>query len=91
MNAILKKIIDARKGNYCHVIEVGSPYEIECIIDTIANDFSDQPIEVIKDFFNTMQIIFFDSYDDDDQINEGCTDEDDVYNFDINSYIDSIY
>lgn len=79
-NIIFNEILKNRGGHYVHALEVGSVYEIEIAISEIANEFRNYGIEALKEFFNTIAIYF---------IGEDPENEDEVYNFDTNKYIDN--
>lgn len=89
MNAILEKMY-ANRMNYCHAIEVSTVYELKNVIDTLYSEFENEfTIEEIKEFFNTMTIIAFDTHGDSDQ-NEYEFEEDEINEFVTDSYIDEL-
>lgn len=80
LNPILEQLIVSRNGNYCHVIEVATAYEIECVIEQLYKEFEDvYTIEDIRDFFNTLDIIYYSGED-----------ENEVHNFNVNEFINSL-
>jgi len=85
MNAILKEIISARNGLYCHALEVDSVYELENAIAAIADEFKVgypnqlASIEDLKDFFNTIEI-----YCNDEE------NEDEIYSFSTDNFINEM-
>lgn len=89
MNAILNKILEARNGHYCHALEVGTTYEIECAIEAIAQEFNDESINTLKDFFNTMDIMYYEVNEDGEQV-ENESHEKEVHNFDTDAYIEDM-
>jgi hypothetical protein len=79
-NVILNKVIEARNGHYCHALEVSSTYEIENAIEAISAEYEAEGVEALKEFFNTMQIIYFageeeESAEDEEAVNNFNTDE----------------
>lgn len=80
MKTILDEVIENRKGHYVHALEVEDVYEIENVISGIADEFSSHGIEALKDFFYTMSIYYIGN---DEEV------ENEVYNFNIEEYIDS--
>ncbi len=57
---ILNDIIKQRGGQYCHVLEVATVYELESIIETIAAEF----IEIYKkseiiEFITSIDVIYY--------------------------------
>lgn len=78
-NPIYNEILKNRGGHYVHALEVETVYEIENVISEIANEFSDHGIEALKEFFNTIAIYF---------IGDGPEEEEEVYNFDTDKFID---
>lgn len=80
MKTILDEVIKKRNGHYVHALEVESVYEIENAISEIAREFKSYGVEALKDFFNSMAIYYV---GDDEEA------EAEVYNFNINEYIDS--
>lgn len=88
MNAILNKIIESRNGNYVHAVEVSSIYEIENIIESIASEFSEESFDTLKEFFNTISIYFLEDEELTDE--ENRKNEDEVYNFCTDSFIDEL-
>ena len=86
MNRILTKVLEQRKGHYCHVLEIGSVYELETVIGTLYQEFEDEYyIEEIIDFLDSLQVYYFPA----DHIEqEVCdTEEEAIYNFNIANYI----
>lgn len=79
-NIILNEILKNRGGNYVHALEVESTYDIENTISEIANEFKDYGIEAIKEFFNSIAIYY---------IGEDPEEEESVYNFNTDDYIDN--
>lgn len=89
MNPILNKCIKSRNGNYCHALEVSNTYELKSIIESVYDEnINDYSIEDIKDFFNSIQLYHLvDETESDEQNNEN---ENLVYNFDFDQFIDSL-
>lgn len=89
MNKLFNHILQTRNGHYCHVVEVNSPYELESIVESIYDEFSDQfTIDDIKEFFNTIQVYFLESDDLSEEQNTYL--ENEVYSFNFNDYIDNL-
>lgn len=80
MKTILDKVIENRNGHYVHAIEVTDTYEIENVIEVIANEFSTHSVQDLKEFFNSMFIYYI---GDDEET------ETDVHSFNIDGYIDN--
>ena len=81
MNPILNKIIEDRKGHYCHVIEVSTVYEAEETIHQLYQEFKGVYMLIdIREFFDTLQIIYF---DEDEDIEE----EERVHDFNAVDYL----
>jgi hypothetical protein len=86
-NKLLNKIIEERKGNYCHVIEVTDKYNIECIIEAVFDTYESEEITEIDIFY------FFDSIEvyhlEDEELTEeeNKQNEEEVYNFNFEEYI----
>lgn len=76
-NDILYKCIE-NNPNYCHVIEVEDVSQLQCIIESIVDENWDK--KNVIEFFNTIQIY--------------CTvdeNEDEVYSFEIEEFINTLY
>ena len=85
MNAIYQEILDARNGNYVHVLEVSNVYELESICESLFNEYIDKySIEVLIDFCSTLKIYYFDDE------NENEIDENEVYNFNVTEFLKSL-
>jgi hypothetical protein len=79
-NTILNKVIEARSGHYCHALEVSSTCEIENAIEAISAEYEAEGVEALKEFFNSMTIIYFagegeESAEDEEAVNNFNTDE----------------
>ena len=80
MNAILEIVVNNRKGNYCHALEVSDVYELEIVIESIYGEFIEtQSKEVIIEFFNTMELYCLEDEN-----------EDEIFNFNIANFINSL-
>ena len=90
MNAILKYMIEQRNGHYMHAIEVHNEYELQCTIenfvDGLQNDFTK---EQFKEFFKTVEIYHI--YDDEITDLQNKIEEDVLYQFNIESFIDDLF
>lgn len=76
-NPILEKIIDSRKGHYCHVVEVSDTYELECIAEQIISDFQDDHTEnEIIEFLTSLEVYSLDDGN-----------EENIYAFDFDDYV----
>jgi len=81
MNALLNKIIENRGGNYCHVVEVSSIYELENIAEDIVNENENEfSIEVITEFLESLTIYYLTE-------EENLEEEEKIYNFSFSNYI----
>ena len=77
MNKILEEIIKSRKGHYCHCLEVEEVYELECIAESITEEFQDKHSKnEIIEFLETLGVYCLN----DDN-------EDDIYNFSFSEYV----
>jgi hypothetical protein len=77
MNAILEQIIEDRKGQYCHAVEVNDIYELESIADSIIQEYQDSHSEqVIIEFLSSLEVY---SLSDDN--------ETEIHNFSFTDYI----
>lgn len=80
MNAILSMILDKREGHYVHALEVSDVYELQSCIESLYNELIDEySIDVFIDFITSMELYCLEDEN-----------EDEVYNFDIVSFIKSI-
>lgn len=77
MNPIIEKLHTVIP-HYCHALEVNDAMELESIIESIIENFTNEGFSAadIKDFCNTLSIYCLN----DDN-------EEEVYNFNINEYI----
>lgn len=77
MNTIIENIIKARKGQYCHVLEISEPFELESTLENIVDSFIKEGYkdEDIKDFILTLEC-------------HGLSDDANeyIYNFDFNKW-----
>ena len=88
MNSILNKIIEERKGHYCHVVEVSSVYELESICENIFSEYEEEEtIETIIEFLETLTVYFLNDEELSEEENE--TNEEEVYNFVFSNFINS--
>ena len=79
MNPIIE-IYRKNRMNYCHVAEVETVYELQCIIDSIYDEFiEDFGLDTVIDFCTTLEIYC---------LTEG--NEEEVYNFDIKQYLQDL-
>jgi hypothetical protein len=86
MNALLNKVIEQRNGHYCHVVEVSTVYELECIAEAITseneNEFS---LEVIAEFLESLTVYYLPE----DGTEEDSEEEERIYNFSFTDFINS--
>jgi hypothetical protein len=86
-NKLFNKIVEERKGLYCHAIEVNNVCEIESIIEAIFQNYESEEITETDIFY------FFDSIEvyhlTDDELTEeqNRENEEQVYNFNFKEYI----
>lgn len=80
MNTILNYVNEQREGHYVHALEVNDVYELESVIENFIGELQDRfTVNDFKDFFSAIELYCLnDEY------------EDDVYNFDIESFIDEL-
>lgn len=80
MNKLLEKVIQSRKGHYCHCIEVSTTYEMEGIAESIMDEFEqDFDKETIIEFLESMTVYCLDN-----------DNEKSVYDFSFREYIESL-
>lgn len=80
MNHLLNKVIESRKGHYCHVIEVNDIYELQICAESIYNENIDEfSKETILDFLETLEVYCLDE-----------NNEDEVYSFSFADYINKL-
>lgn len=79
-NSILEYMIEQRSGRYVHALEVNDSYELESVIENFISELQYTfTANDFKDFFSTIELYCLnDEY------------EDDVYNFDMDSFIDEL-
>ena len=76
MNAIIEKLIEDRKGNYCHCLEVENVIELESILESIVEEFQDDfTTEEFQVFIDTLSIYY---------LGDDKTEENEVYNYTFN-------
>jgi hypothetical protein len=86
MNTILEEIINRRKGNYCHALELKNLYELEFVIDELYREFETNYSQAqIIDFFSTMEIYYLP-----EEGEENPEEENALYNFDFEEYIKNL-
>lgn len=91
-NSILEYIIKHRQGHYCHVIEVGSTYQIECVIESLIDELKDQfTKQDFVGFFDTIEVIAYVDPDDNDGLELTREQEDEIYNFSLVDCVNNIY
>lgn len=65
MNTILSDVIKSRGGQYVHVLEVYSRYELESIVESLYHEFAQQyTTEQILEFFDTLSVYSMDDAED---------------------------
>lgn len=80
MNAILEMIIDKRNGMYVHALEVNDVYELEIAIESLYDELVEEyGINTFIDFITSMSIYCLEDEN-----------ENDVYNFNITDFINSL-
>lgn len=80
MNIILKYMIEQRNGHYVHALEVNDVYELESTIENFIGELQNKfKANDFKEFFNTISLYCLEDEN-----------EDDVYNFNIDSFIDDL-
>lgn len=92
MNKLLEYIIEQRQGHYCHLIQVGSTYEIECIIESLIDELKDQFTKAdFIEFFSTMEMYAHIDPEDNDGLELTREQEDEIYNFSLVDCVNDIY
>jgi len=84
-NVILNKIMESRNGNYCHVLEVSTIYELENVIESILCEFEGEKIESFIEFFNSITVFYWNDSDLTELENEA--NEEEVYRFNFEESI----
>ena len=89
-NSILNYMIEQRNGMYCHALEVHGKYDLECTIENFIDGLQDKfTKEEFKEFFKTIELYHL--YDDEITEEENEIEENNLYNFDIDSFIDDVF
>ena len=79
MNRILNKILEDRKGQYCHALEVNDTYELESIIESLIDELGEEYYESeYIEFFQSMSIYY---------LGDNKETEQEVYDFNFSDYI----
>lgn len=80
MNKILEKVLEARNGHYVHALEVNDVYELQSCVDSLYDEFSSKySSNEVNEFITSLQIYCLDD-----------SNEDEVYNFNINEYLNEL-
>jgi dihydroorotase len=88
-NTIFNTILKNKNNHYIHALEVETTYEIENCIECIWFEFQETAtIKELKDFFNSMEIYYYEVDENDKQI-ENEENENEIYNFDIDQFIEN--
>jgi dihydroorotase len=88
-NTIFNTILKNRNNHYVHALEVASSYEIENCIESIWSEFEQTAtIKELKEFFNSISLHYYEVDEDGNEI-ENQDHENEVYNFDIDLFVDS--
>jgi len=90
MNKILDKVLENRKGMYCHCLELGSVHEYESVIEAVCDEFREDynngiySVDDFSEFFNSMSIYYYTG-----DYPENKVDEQELYDFssDVSEYI----
>lgn len=86
MNALLEKVINSRKGHYCHVVEVSDVYELEAIAEAIVSENQNEfDAEAIIDFLETLTVYYMENEEESEEYNKEK--ETEVYAFNFREYI----
>lgn len=85
-NKLLYKIIEERKGLYCHVIEVTDKYNLESIIEAVFDTYESEEITAtdIFYFFDSIQVYHLE--DEELSPEQNKENEEQVYNFNFEEY-----
>tara|TARA_R110002126_G_C10402221_1_gene495992 strand:+ start:48 stop:299 length:252 start_codon:yes stop_codon:yes gene_type:complete len=71
--SILDTIIEARKGMYCHVIEVSDTYEIDNVVEMIHSEYNHTHTnKEIFEFLNSLEVYCLER-----------SNEEEIYNYDF--------
>lgn len=83
MNKIFNHILKARKGHYCHALEVNYIYELECIVESLIDELHDDfNVADFIEFFNTLSVYY---------LGEDDIEEQAIYDFDFEEHINYIF
>jgi hypothetical protein len=86
MNALLNKIIEQRKGHYCHVVEVSTVYDLENIAESIISENQDEfNLDVITEFLESLTVYYLPEEGEEENQEE----EERIYNFSFSNYINT--
>ena len=86
MNPLLQKVINDRQGHYCHVVEVSTVYDLECISESICQENEKEfSIEVITEFLESLEVYYLPEEDSEEDSEE----EGKIYNFSFTDFINS--
>jgi len=94
-NRIFNEILEARKGHYCHALEIASVYEYESIIESIQSEFDAYALELIE-FFENIEVYYYceDIFCGNPPIKEIINHEQaeqELYNFNVTNHINEFY
>ena len=90
MNKLLDYMIKQRNGHYTHALELHGVYDFESTIENfigeLQNDFTK---EDFKEFFNSLELYHL--TDDEITEEENEIEEQKLYDFDVDSFIDELF
>ena len=90
MNKLLAYMIKQRNGHYIHALELHGVYDFESTIENFIGELQNEfTKEDFKEFFNSMSIYHL--TDDEITEEENELEEQKLYDFDVDSFIDELY
>ena len=86
-NKLINKIVEERKGLYCHAIEVTDKYYLECLIEAVFNTYESEEITAtdIFHFFDSIEVYHLEDEELTEEQNK--QNEEEVYSFNFEEYI----
>ena len=82
MNKIVDRMLEIRKGHYCHALEVNDIYELHNVIDYVYNEFVEEfGKEEVIDFLQTLELYY---------LGNDPVQEKEIYDYDIKSDVNQL-
>lgn len=84
-NLIFNDVLEARKGNYVHALELDSVCSLKSTIESLVDEFAPKyKTEDVKEFINTLSIYYY------SEEGENEEDEKELYNFNVSEYLNEL-